>query len=430
MPSKRKPQSSSQRKTKRRPTVGSRPTAGKPANDELQNDEPPSLAKEAQILDWLADTLKQVGVAGERRAALILYLAVTSRLFARPLSVAVKGPSSAGKSFLVRQVLRMFPDDAFYVLSSMSDRALAYSREPLKHRMLVVQEDAGVFGEMGNYLLRSLLSEGELRYETVEHSPSGLRSRVIHREGPTGLVTTTTAVSLHGENETRLLSIAVDDTAEQTREILRAIASDGNGAAPDVLASQRLQQWLERHGERRVSIPFAVRLADSIRPVATRLRRDFTALLTLVQSCAFLHQVGRPRTPEGAVIATLDDYATVRELVADLLAHSAEQSVPLKIRETVHAVHALIAQRVPSINERMIATRLGLDKSTTSRRIKAAIEAGYLDNIAPKGRPACILLGDPLPSDVEILPTVETLRTDLSDTSHNAPDENEATHEA
>ena len=430
MPSKRKPQSSSQRKTNQRPTVDSGPNSGKPANDELRPDAPPPLAREAQILDWLADTLKQVGVAGERRAALVLYLAVTSRVFARPLSVAVKGPSSAGKSFLVRQVLRMFPDDAFYVLSSMSDRALAYSIEPLKHRMLVIQEDAGVFGEMGNYLLRSLLSEGELRYETVEHSASGLRSRVIHREGPTGLVTTTTAVSLHGENETRLLSIAVDDTAEQTREILRAIASDGNRAAPDVLASQRLQQWLERHGERRVSIPFAVHLADSIRPVATRLRRDFTALLTLVQSCAFLHQVSRRRTPEGAVIATLDDYSTVRELVADLLAHSAEQSVPLKIRTTVDAVRALRMKLVPSINERMVAARLGLDKSTTSRRIKAAVEAGYLQNTSPKGWPACLVLGDPLPNDVEILPSVDVLQAALSAAPHDPRDENEATHEA
>ena len=40
--------------------------------------------------------------------------------------------------------------------------------------------------------------------------------RLIEREGPTGLLVTTTAISLHAENETRLISIPVDDTPEQT----------------------------------------------------------------------------------------------------------------------------------------------------------------------------------------------------------------------
>ena len=38
---------------------------------------------------------------GERRAGKLIYLAVTSRLLDRPVSVAVKGPSSGGKSFVV-----------------------------------------------------------------------------------------------------------------------------------------------------------------------------------------------------------------------------------------------------------------------------------------------------------------------------------------
>jgi hypothetical protein len=54
-----------------------------------------------------------------------------------------------------------------------------------------------------NYLVRSLLSEGRVRYETVEKTPEGLQARLIEREGPTGLIMTTTADSLHPENETR-----------------------------------------------------------------------------------------------------------------------------------------------------------------------------------------------------------------------------------
>ena len=75
-----------------------------------------------QIL--LAFTLYRLG-----RARICLVL--TSRLLERPVSAAVKAQSSAGKSFLVDQVLRLFPDSAYYMLSAMSESALAYGNESL-----------------------------------------------------------------------------------------------------------------------------------------------------------------------------------------------------------------------------------------------------------------------------------------------------------
>jgi hypothetical protein len=59
--------------------------------------------------------------------------------------------------------------------------------------------------DFATYLIRSLLSEGRLRYETVEKNKEGLVPRLIEREGPTGLIVTTTSLRLHPENETRML---------------------------------------------------------------------------------------------------------------------------------------------------------------------------------------------------------------------------------
>ena len=88
-------------------------------------------------------------MVGERRCAKLVYLAVTSRLLERPVSVAVKGPSSGGKSFMVETTLKLFPPAAFYAMTAMSERALAYSEEPLKHRTLVIYEAAGMKSEFG-----------------------------------------------------------------------------------------------------------------------------------------------------------------------------------------------------------------------------------------------------------------------------------------
>jgi hypothetical protein len=157
----------------------------------------------------------------------------------------VKGPSGGGKSFTVATVLRFFPAEAYHVLTTMSEHALAYGEEPLSHRIMVLYEAAGLTGDFSTYLVRSLLSEGRICYETVEKTRDGLKARRIEREGPTGLITTTTAVGLHPENETRLLSVTVTDTPEQTKQIMLAQASQqGRADNFDIAPWRALQQAL------------------------------------------------------------------------------------------------------------------------------------------------------------------------------------------
>ncbi len=369
------------------------------------------LARARRILDCFAVALLQRGVVGETRAAKLLYLVVVSRLLERPVSASVKGPSSAGKSHLVERVLTFFPETTYYLLSAMSERALAYSDEPLKHRILVLIEAAGLQGNFASYLMRSLLSEGHLRYETVEKTSDGIRPRVIEREGPTGLLTTTTAVRLHPENETRMFSIPVTDTPEQTKEILRAIAEERRDQV-DLAPWHALQTWLER-GDRQVTIPYASRLAELIPPVAVRLRRDFGALLTLIRAHALLQRASRGRDAEGGVVATLEDYEIVRSLVEPLIADGVEATVTPTIRETVGAVETLQDEAEDGVSIQSVANALGLDKASGSRRVHAAIDRGYLRNLEDrKGRPARIRVAEPLPEDMQVLPAPHALASD------------------
>jgi hypothetical protein len=202
------------------------------------------LAQMPNILERFAKDLARAGVAGESRVAKLLYLAVTSRFLERPVSVAVKGPSSGGKSYLTERVLAFFPESGYYALTAMSEHALAYSDEPLSNRFLVIYEAAGMNSDFQTYLIRSLLSEGKVRYETVEKTSEGMKPRLIERAGPTGLIITTTLTRLHPENETRMLSLAVTDTRQQTRDIMAALASEAGGEPPDLGTWHPLQEWL------------------------------------------------------------------------------------------------------------------------------------------------------------------------------------------
>jgi len=353
-------------------------------------------------------------VVGEERAAKLIYLVVTSRLLERPTSAVVRGHSSAGKSYLASAVVSLFPMSAVYKLTSMSPKALAYGHEPLKHRTVVVAEASGLAEGDGAYLMRSLLSEGRICHETVESGEGGLKHKRIEREGPTNLLVTTTAINLDDELETRLLSIPVDEGRGQTRAIMRAQAelyADGPPKKkPDLSSWLALQECLclSTH---EATIPFAKALAEAIPPDSVRLRRDVPAILGLVATHAILHQANRERDEHGRVIAGVEDYAVVRELVADLVANGVGASVPETVRETVECVRRLLKEKnTVGVSLDPVAEELGLNKSSVSRRVSTAIEHGYLKNLETKrGCPARVVPGLSLPEKSEVLPTPEQL---------------------
>jgi len=378
------------------------------------------IATAPDILDRVSAFVAQSGVAGEERLVKLLYLVVTSRVLERPVSVAVRGPSSGGKSYVVERVLAMFPEVAYHALTAMSERALAYSEVPLAHRMLVIYEAAGMTGDMASYLMRSLLSEGRIRYELVEKTRDGLKPKLIEREGPTGLIVTTTATRLHPENETRLLSVTVTDTPEQTRRILMA-ATQPAAPANDGHRWVALQEWLQRQAAN-VVISYAERLAGAIPPVSVRLRRDFPALLTLIQAHALLHQANRERDKDGAIVASIADYAAVRDLVADLIAEGVQRAVKPEIREAVQAVVELVAGSDRTVTNASVARKLALDPSATSRRLRAAAEAGYLVNEETRrGKPSRYTIGEPMPDEQELLPRPEVLHDCTLDGGMHGP---------
>jgi hypothetical protein len=85
------------------------------------------LAQDPDILARAAETIANAGGVGEERTVKLLYLILTSRFQPRPASAAVKAPSSAGKSFVLENVLKLFPASTYYSLSAMSERSLADS---------------------------------------------------------------------------------------------------------------------------------------------------------------------------------------------------------------------------------------------------------------------------------------------------------------
>jgi len=67
------------------------------------------IATSEDVLSIFTKDLCTNVVVGEEGICKLIYLALTTRLFDKPVSVAVKGPSAGGKSFIVKNVLNFFP---------------------------------------------------------------------------------------------------------------------------------------------------------------------------------------------------------------------------------------------------------------------------------------------------------------------------------
>jgi hypothetical protein len=254
------------------------------------------------------------------------------------------------------------------------------------------------------------MSDGEMTYEVVEKGDDGNHHvRKIVKPGPTGLITTSTR-PLGDQANTRTLTVSISDSPEQTRLVMHAQADRANEdlVRPDFEEWVAAQRWLELAGDRRVAIPFAHKLADMIPPTAVRMRRDFSQLLTVIQTIAALHQLQRDRDHQGRIIATLDDYAAARWLLEEVFTATVNEVTP-PIRETVEAV-ARLSKDGSTVTEQQLVQELGLAKSTIHYRVRRAVKSGFLVNqTSQRGAPAQLVIGAPIPDGCPLPMTEELL---------------------
>jgi hypothetical protein len=165
---------------------------------------------------------------------------------------------------------------------------------------------------------------------------------------------------------------------------------------------QAFQRWIDLP-EHRVVIPYAKALAERIPPVAVRLRRDFTQILNLIKSHTILHQASRERMQRAALLPPLRTMGP-SGISCEAISDGVGATVSPTIRETVNAVAKIIEGGQPHAQLHTLAVALGVERSTAQRRYAVAKNKGYLVNIEKQGKPTLIIIGDPLPEDVEILP--------------------------
>ena len=332
-----------------------------------------------------------------------------------------QGPSSGGKSEIRKQVLEFFPPEDVVSFVTLSEKALLYMDGDFPHKILSMAEAAGLQEyALRDTLLRELMSEGRLVYPVAQKIGNQITTESIIKNGPVCFMVTTTKAALHPENETRMISLEIDDSEAQTRRVLKKQAKTlGKNEQPDGTIHhdwQDFQRLLRIAGNKKVTVPFADALADMIPPRATRLRRDYPQIIACIKAHALIHCYLREDNEKGELVADLDlDYVPVADLIGHIAAEGAGIAASPELVETIGAVQIITADKNMPEDDGATAfevgRRLKLDKSTALRRLRVAMEKGFVVNLEQrKGQPGKYRLTDQEVEAEKLLPSIEEIR--------------------
>lgn len=378
------------------------------------------IIKHPDILTLFAQDFSKI-VAGEEANGKLLYLVATSRLFDKPMSAALKGTSAVGKSEVRKRILGFIPPESIVSFTSLSEKALIYYEGDFAHKILSMGEAAATDEQkFQDYLIRELLSEGRIRHSTAQKVGNEIQQITIEKNGPVAFLVTTTRNKLNPENETRMLSLEIDDSPDQTKKVLNKVAQvDGLHAVTSIDYRPWLdfQRWLEL-GERRVVVPFAAAMAQLIPAEAVRLRRDFGQVIRAIKAHALLHRQQRNRDDAGRIVADIEyDYTAVCDLLSKIVAEGSGAAVSKAMTATIDAVAkaTLGMAETAGANAKQIAKLLKLDRSAAWRRLTAACDEGYVVNLEQRERlPGKYRVTGQKVEPVKILPTAEELNEKYS----------------
>jgi DNA primase catalytic core len=311
--------------------------------------------KEPNLIGRLREAFHQSGIIGEEANTLVAYLAGVSRKLERPLAIIIQSASAAGKTTLMDAVLSFFPEEERVKYSAMTGQSLYYLGETnLKHKILAVVEEAGA--EKASYALKLLQSEGELTIASTGKDPTTgkMVTQEYHVEGPVMIFLTTTAIDMDEELQNRCLTLAVDESAEQTGRIHHLQRERRTLAG--LIAKEERKDLLKklRNAQRLLSPveilnPFAPGL--TFPTGRTRNRRDHEKYLTLIDAIALLHQHQRTRGQHivnGRTVefieVTLDDIALANQLAPEVLSRSLDE-LPPQTRRLLGHIRELVKKK-------------------------------------------------------------------------------------
>jgi hypothetical protein len=335
------------------------------------------LLRSPRFFNELLLTLKKDGLVGEELNALVLFIVVVSRLLRRPLNLFVKARSSAGKNFLINKVLRLLPRHAIAEITSVSEKAWNYLGSQLRHTVVYLQERNEAMGNV--HPLRLLISEDKIIRLVPRWSHGKLVTKKYVAYGPVAAISTGTT-QLKIDDATRHIAISLDETAEQTRRIVRSYAGRTKALGRMELRTWRMvQRLLENRVGAEIVLPeWFEKVADRMFVGELRVRRYAQAFNTACLTVCLIRSFQSRESPADLPL-TVDfaDFAITALIFDQVFAED------LRLRRganelTRDLIDRLSTQKGRPVDAKDVMHELEISRDRASRKLRNAESAGVI----------------------------------------------------
>ena len=349
--------------------------------DATAEEEALKLLKSPNFLNQVVSAAHRVGLVGEEINALVVYVVGVSRLLANTLCLFVKGASSAGKNFLTDTILSLFPQTTMENLTSASLRSWNYLGDQLQHKIVYVAERNQQAGQV--HPIRLLISEKILiHWVTVKRDGHFVQEKHVTK-GPIAAISTTTRDTVEVDDETRHVSVWMDESPEQTTRIARAALMEGKSLTnEEVEAWHKIQTLLEKRAEIPIEFPdwFAA-MSELVRNDDIRIRRYFKAFLQACRVVALIRSFRRAEEQlqqEGRITVRFSDFAIAALIFNPVFAQSLDNAKEQDMQTEQHVRRISARNDGKAVSASELAQEMGISDDKAYRLLRDAAAAGTI----------------------------------------------------
>ena len=347
------------------------------------------FGKQRDLMQKINDLIGKAGIVGEEKSRLFLFCGAVSHRMYKPLNIVVQGGSGSGKSYLIKVISYLVPQEKVKRYTRLSEKSFYNFGEFDLCNTLIIIEDYDGMNEEVEYAFRELQSNGELisavSGKEFENAAIQTKDKIVR--GPIASMVATTKGEVYHDNSTRVFFIAIDESSEQTERIIDYKNRKANGEiieAREENAKHYLQGFVRTLKSYKVKNPY---LKQIRLPVPhDQLRRLHELLEAFSNQITLLHQHQRKTTASGELIAEKQDMEIAIDLLFDSIILKVDE-LDGRLRQFYEKLKDYVKQKSKAYEfiQREIRQALKLSKTGMQRYMRDLEELEYIGRTG-KGR--------------------------------------------
>ena len=333
-----------------------------PAMSDAEKTEALATLKSKDLLKRIVEDFDAIGYIGERINKLIVYIATISRLLLDPLAILILSRPSAGKTGLQNAACKFVSPESAIQLTRLTGQSLFYrDRNALKNKVLAIEEEGGL--QEAIYSVRTLISSQKLAVATTRTDPKTgkLSTDEYTVEGPVVVfVSTTKSDGLDEETKRRFLILTIDETPEQTKQILYAQRTKNSHRWYETCCGESGITTLHHNMQRLLkplTVTFPDNLAVPLPELRLQVRGENGKFYSLVKAIVLLHQyqrkTGTLKRPDGTTM----EYVQATQADVDLAVELGRDAFVRDLDDVSPTGRALLADIIALVTEKYDARK-------------------------------------------------------------------------